>query len=394
MSVVEPGPMTSGLVDRVKAILVRPSETWDVIEGEPATVGGLYKGYIIPLAAIPAVATLIGSLVFGYGLFGVVYRPSLIGALVQALVSYGLALAMVYVLALVIDALASSFEGQKNQIQALKVAAYSYTAAWVAGIFGVFPPIALLALLGGLYSLYLLYLGLPKLMKVPAEKALPYTAVTVVVAIVLSMVIGLVAGGLAGAGAVGSGLMADRGSVSGTVRTPGGTLDLGKLEEASKQMEAAARQMERGEGPPATDPEVLKTYLPDAVAGFSRTEVTSASGGVGGMTGSSAEGAYEKGDARLRLSVADLGAAGALAGLAEAFNVQSSSERDGAYEKVGRVDGRMTQERYDAAARHGEYSVLVGNRFLVSAEGDGVAMADLKAAAASVGFSKLEALAR
>lgn len=396
MSAVEPGSATSGLVDRVKSILMKPKPTWEVIDGEPATVGGLYKGYIIPLAAIPVVCGLIGQVVFGVGAFGFNYRPSPISATVSAILTYVLSLGMVYALALVIEALAPSFDGQKNRMQALKVATYANTAAWVAGVFQIYPPLGLLALLGGLYSLYLLYLGIPQLMKAPQDKALGYTAVTIIVAIVLSIVITSVVGAVVGAGAMTSGMLASKSAASsgGVVSVNGNNVDLGKLEAASKQMEAAAKQMQDGEGKPATDPEVLKAYLPTSLAGYARTELTASSGGAGGMNGSQAEGSYEKGEGRMRVSVTDLGAMGALTGMAGAFNMQSSSESEGRYEKVGKVDGRMTVETFDSAAKHGEYSVLVGDRFMVKAEGDGVSMGDLKAAVGAVGPAKLEGLAK
>ena len=103
------------------------------------------------------------------------------GALSSAVVDFAMGLIGVYVLSLIIDALAPTFGGQKDRMQALKVAAYSGTAAWVAGIFLIFPPVMLLAVLG-LYSFYLLYLGLPRLMKTPQDKATGYTAAVVVAA--------------------------------------------------------------------------------------------------------------------------------------------------------------------------------------------------------------------
>lgn len=181
------------LVDRVKNILLTPKTEWEVIDAEPATVANLYKGYIIPLAAIGPVAQAIGFSVFGMPVpFLGTYRTPVGSAISSAVITYVLTLVGVYVLALIIDALAPSFGGTKNQIQALKVATYSYTAAWVAGIFGLLPALSLLSILG-VYSLYLLYLGLPVLMKAPKEKALPYTAVVIIVGIVLSVAIGLVA---------------------------------------------------------------------------------------------------------------------------------------------------------------------------------------------------------
>jgi hypothetical protein len=93
---------------------------------------------------------------------------------------------------MIVDALAPTFGGQKNTIQALKVCAYASTAGWLAGVFGLIPMLGILGLLG-LYSLYLIYLGLPVLMKVPQDKALGYTIAVIVCAIVLFWVVALIA---------------------------------------------------------------------------------------------------------------------------------------------------------------------------------------------------------
>ena len=182
------------LVDRVKKILLSPVTEWQVIDGETTTPGALYAGYIAPLAAIGPIAQVIGYAIFGVRVpfTGTVMRMPIGSALTGAVVRYVLTLIAVYVLALIIDALAPTFGGTKSQIQALKVAAYSSTAGWVVGIFALVPALQVLGILG-LYSLYLLYLGLPVLMKSPKEKALGYTAVVIVAAIVLFMIIGTVA---------------------------------------------------------------------------------------------------------------------------------------------------------------------------------------------------------
>lgn len=180
------------VVDRAKGILINPKNEWAVIDTEPATVGSLYTGYIVPLSAIPPIAMFIGWSLIGVSVLGFRYRIETGTALTGVAVQYVLGLAGVFVLALIIDALAPQFGGQKNQIQALKVAAYSSTASWIAGIFLLIPSLGILAALGGLYSLYLLFLGLPIVMKAPADKALGYTVVVVIVAIVLYVVIGLV----------------------------------------------------------------------------------------------------------------------------------------------------------------------------------------------------------
>ena len=189
---------SSPLFQRVQAILLRPRQEWQVIDGETTTTSDLFRSYVAPLAAIPAVAQLIGSAVFGVGLgpFGTV-RVSLTGAIVQAIVTFALTLVGVYVLGLIIDALATNFGGTKNSMQALKVAAYSSTAQWVAGVFAILPALSFLTILG-VYSLFLLYLGLPVLMRAPQERALTYTIAVVVVAIVMAIVIGIIAGAFTG----------------------------------------------------------------------------------------------------------------------------------------------------------------------------------------------------
>jgi hypothetical protein len=184
----------TGLVARVKGIIMQPKSEWRVIDSESTTVSQLYTGYIIPLSAIPPIASVIGLSIVGIALpFVGTYHVPFGSALTSAIARYILGLAGVYVLALIIDALAPTFGGEKGQIQALKVAAYSSTASWLAGIFALIPGLRILGLLG-LYGLYLLFTGLPALMKAPAEKAMGYTVVVIICAIVIFVVIGSIAG--------------------------------------------------------------------------------------------------------------------------------------------------------------------------------------------------------
>lgn len=177
------------LMERAKNIVLQPKTEWPVIDAEQTSTGALYTGYIIPLAAIGPIAQIIGWSVFGMSLpFVGTFRIPIGYAVRTAVITYVASLIGTFVLALIIDALAPTFGGQKNQMQALKVAAYSSTAAWLAGIFGIIPALAILTLLG-LYSLYLLYLGLPVLMKAPEDKAVGYTVVVIICAIVLWIII-------------------------------------------------------------------------------------------------------------------------------------------------------------------------------------------------------------
>jgi hypothetical protein len=400
MTIADHKPIrTSPLVARVKAILLSPNAEWDVIEHEPATTGSLYTGYAIPLAAIAPICGAIGAIVFGYGGFGFSFHPSIVFVLTGAIVRFVLSLVSIFILALIIDALAPTFSGQKNQIQALKVAVYSSTASYVAGVFAIFPPLAILSILG-LYSLYLMYCGLPKLMKSPADKSLAYTAVVVVCAIVLFIIIGAVTAPLAMMGA-GSGFSPGRvGAATGTVALPGGgSVDMSKLQALAQSAtqstvsSGASAGAASGAGaatvvPVSTD--ALKGLLPASIDGYERTEISSASGTAGPIAGANAKATYTKGSSSIELSVVDMAVLG---GLAKAFNVQSDSETATGYEKVGQVDGRLTTEKYDRQSKDGSFSVMAGSRFLVQADGTHVDMATLKDAIAMVGPQRLDALA-
>lgn len=183
-----PPPSTGGssLVTRVTNILTKPASEWQVIENEPATISGIYTGYVAILAAIPAICMIIGQQVFGWSYGGLVtVKLPIVYTLVNAILYYALTLGSVYVQALVYDALAPNFGGTKDSLKAFKVAAYSGTAAWLSGVFFILPAISFLAFILALYSLYLLFLGLPRLMRAPEDKAIVYVVVAVVVNAVL-----------------------------------------------------------------------------------------------------------------------------------------------------------------------------------------------------------------
>lgn len=180
------------LAMRVKNLVTRPRAEWEAIEAEPHTVLDLYTRYVMILSAIPAVAGFVGLSVVGVGAFGATYRVAPGPGVVHAMVSYLLSLAFVYVLALVIESLAPAFGSRRDFMQALKLAAYSQTPYWIASVLTVVPSLWIITVLVGLYSLYLLFVGLPILMKAPADKAALYFVVVLMAVLVLTVAIVIV----------------------------------------------------------------------------------------------------------------------------------------------------------------------------------------------------------
>jgi hypothetical protein len=389
---------SQGLIARVIGILTRPKAEWDVIAPEAATTQGLMLGYAAILAALPAIAGAVHGLM-PHCLFGVCYTPNPVFVIIGAVVSYVISVIGVFVVGIIIDALAPSFGGEKNPVQATKVAVYSWTAAWLAGIFVIVPWVGFLLSLLGLYSLYLLYTGIPKLMKSPEDKSLIYTVVVIALAVVVFVIGGAIAGAVGGMGMIGAnGLNNPGGQLSGTLNIGNGnggsgSVDLGKLPSAAQQMENQVKAQQSG-GPGkivAVDPEKLKSFLPDNVGGAPRTEMQATSAGGVGL--SNAEATYSNNDVHVTVTVTDLGAAAALSAFATAMNVQSDKQTATGYEKVTTINGRLTKESYDNQSKSGDYSVLVGGRFNVEAQGSGVSIDTLKGAVNAVGPDRLDALA-
>ena len=180
------------LVERAQKILLQPQQEWYVIQQEPTQPAELYTGYIIPLAAIGPVASIIGYVIFGYGL---VHIPIFM-IIVSSVILYILTLGGVYVSALIVDALAPNFASQKNINQALKLVAYASTPGWIAGILNLVPFLGVLAIIAALYGIYLYYLGVPVMMRTPPDKAVPYIVITAVVCFVVYFVIFGIAGAI------------------------------------------------------------------------------------------------------------------------------------------------------------------------------------------------------
>jgi len=403
------------LIERAKAVVLTPKTEWPVIADEPATVADLYKNYIIVLAAIPAIFGFIKGSLIGISIpFAGTIRIGIGAGLAQMLVSYALTLGMVFVMALIVDALAPSFGGQKSQTQALKTVAYAYTASWVAGVAQIVPFLGVLILIaGGIYSIYLLYLGLPHTMKSPPEKAAGYTAVVIIIAIVLGFVIGMVAAGVTGVGAMmGGGSFGVSGNDSDV------TIDkdspLGKLEQWSKSVEEAGKQMEAAEKSgdqqaqadamkalmgaamgggqvESLAPDRLQAFLPESLAGLPRGELSSERNAAMGMQISEAQASYADESGRtLRLEITDTGSAKGLLGLASWAGVEGEKHTANGYEKTYRSDGNLIHEEWRGS--NGEYAVVLAERFTVKVSGQAADMDELKSAISDVDLSGLEAL--
>lgn len=409
----------SAIVQRAKEILLDPKGTWPRIEAEPATAQSIYVPYVVALAALAAVCGFIGLSIVGVGGFGMSFRVPILTGLVGMIVRFVLSLVMVFVIALIVDALAPTFGGQKNPINALKVVAYGSTAGFLGGVFSLLPSLSILGLLAALYSIYLVYTGLPVLMKCPQDKALAYTAVLIVCGIVAGVILGTVSSLFGGMGTMGMHRGVGMGGASGpgevAIKTPGGEIkiDTAKMEAFSKRMEAAAKQAEAAQASgdaqaaakagagvvaaiagsvqrpvvPAAD---LKALLPASLGALNRESFEAENNGAMGLAISSAKARYAGDGKSVDLSITDTGG---LASVVAAWANVTSEREDGRHiEKTYKQGERTVHENYRKDGSHGEYTVLLANGMVVEAEGSGLPPATLKAAVESLDLGRIEAL--
>ncbi len=408
------------LVQRVQDILLKPKDTWPVIAGEAPDIKGIYTSYLVYLAAIPAIATFIGMSVFGISFFGTTIRVPFMSGLVNMVVGYVMSLVMLYVLALIANALAPTFKGEKDLPSAFKLVAYGVTAGMVGGIFSLLPALSMLGLLAALYSVYLIYTGIPVLMKAPQDKAVAYTAVLVVCGVVAGIILGAVSALFSGADH--SSMMGRAGGDDAniSIKVPGTEISINsaeleaagrKMEEASKQLEAAQASGDQdaaskamgammgavtgGDGAKPFAPEKLQVFVPESLGGMPRTSIEARTDTAMGLSFSSVEALYSRDSQSINVKLQDIGAVKMLA-MAMAAWASSTVNREtqDEVERIYKKDGVAYKEEYRKDGSRAEFSMMLPNGLLLDATSQGTGMEAVRDALASIDTAALGALVR
>ncbi len=176
---------------RARRLITRPRQEWAAIAGEFTTPGPIYWRFLVPMAAIGPVAATLGTMISGgeRSSFVGTTTISTMDAVTRGVLEYGLNLAGAFLFAVAIAFVAASMGGHRNQVQALKVAAYGSTPYWLGGALAIFPKLAPVGLVLALYSVWLFALGLPVVAKVPSEKTGVATLLVSIGGIVVVMLI-------------------------------------------------------------------------------------------------------------------------------------------------------------------------------------------------------------
>jgi Yip1 domain len=181
-----------GLAARIKNIVFTPRSEWQVIQAERTSISRLYSGYVMPMAAFAAVMSFIRMSVVGVDVpSGATIRVPFASGVFTSLLAFLMSLVGLYLVGLVINALASAFGGRPDQRQALKTAAYALTPAWLGTALSLLPIGNLLQFSAGLYGVYVLYIGLPIMMQAKEDGAGGYASSVVACALGVGILLGL-----------------------------------------------------------------------------------------------------------------------------------------------------------------------------------------------------------
>jgi len=162
----------NAIFTRAKNILIQPATEWEVVKGETSDKNAVLKDYALPLIILVAIASFLGGLIFTRFEF-------LIGYIVaKAVGDFIVAFLGIYISAIVINKLASSFGSKKDTNAAFKLVIYSFTPVFIAQIVAnLIPPLFFVAIFG-LYIIYLLWMGLGTMMGTPEDKKVGYVVVS------------------------------------------------------------------------------------------------------------------------------------------------------------------------------------------------------------------------
>ena len=190
------------IVERAKNIILKPTDEWNVIAAEPATVGRLFTGYAMPLALILVASEILFSGLLGIsaadmmGLGGGIMSMGMTAIAGMAVVGFVLSLVTLFVMGTIVKLVSPSFNGTSDKVQAMKLMTYASTPSWVVALVSWIPFLgALMSFAAIAYVVYLIYLGLHPVLGVPKEKIAGFTVVIVLIYLVLALVIsGIVVG--------------------------------------------------------------------------------------------------------------------------------------------------------------------------------------------------------
>lgn len=183
-------------LSNAKEIVLNQNTEWTRMMSEESERQNLLR-YGMLLITIAYAILFVLSLVFA-GAISAFAPYSLMYLISSVIIRYALTIASLYFVPQILAAIAPSFGGKNDAMNALKLYVFAATPAWIGTAFGIIPVLGwLVALAGGVYAIFLFWQHFADALSIPSDKKIGYVLVSVVVLAVIFFVIGAVGSGIA-----------------------------------------------------------------------------------------------------------------------------------------------------------------------------------------------------
>ena len=418
------------LAERVHGLFVKTADTWKLIATERTSIAQVYQTYLLPLAALAAVLALLGwGLVELIGADGLGMTVPM--AVSSVLVLLVMVLVGIWMLAQVADVLAPQFQARKSELRAFKLMAYSATPLVLVALFTLMPGAAWLGLLALAYALWLLWQGLPRLMRCPLDKRVPYFAVLVVaIALLAAVTVTLMSfmlqhgrpaprlAGASGTAAAGAASASKAGASSGTEPVAAASVASGVVNHdaampaaaedasaplASSSLDAPMADASTGAAPATPSAPMssaalerlsgqIKALSPTELAGLKREQLNTQSLNVAGATGLAVYGDYGQGDKTMSVNWVYVGANPKQTPMGEWANATLQRDDASRSERIYAEGGRHMSELARKDGSGASMKVLLANGVLLDIDAHNLTLDVLKAALPALKLNELEQL--
>jgi Yip1-like protein len=183
-------------LSNAKEVILHENAEWTRVMLEENNKQSLIR-YGMVLILIAYALTFLLSLLFtmnvGYiGAFSTTYLITMV------VVEFALGIASLYFIPAILAAIAPSFGGKNDSLNALKLFVFAATPSWIGTAVSRIPVLGMLiAIAGAVFAIYLFWQHVAEAMSIPADKKVGYVIVSVVVLAVIFFVIGAIGAAIA-----------------------------------------------------------------------------------------------------------------------------------------------------------------------------------------------------
>ncbi len=179
------------VIRRIVSLFLTPAQAWDEIAREPSSVDALIRRYIVPLALLAPVATVIGMKIFDASwdpAHGYLVAPDAIWS--AGVATLFATIASIFVLAGIFVLIAPMYGSSRHYPSALKVSTYGAVPVLVAGALLFLPVMVMISVVALGHTLFLYWIGVRRVLAVPEEARTEFIGISLTMLGGLSSIIG------------------------------------------------------------------------------------------------------------------------------------------------------------------------------------------------------------